>query len=169
MNEQSIDEVAQYLTFTVSSESYALNVVNVKEVQEFTELTKVPRMPDFMRGIINLRGSVVPVIDLKLKFGLGSTEKSIDTSVIVTEVVLEGESVTMGLLTDSVEEVIELKDSEIEPTPYIGTKIDTAFIRGMGRKGDDFLIVLDINKVLSTSEISLVASQKKATADQIED
>ncbi len=165
MDEQMVDEIAQYLTFTVSSESYALNVINVKEVQEFRELTKVPRMPDFMRGIINLRGSVVPVIDLKLKFGLGSTDKTIDTSIIVTEVELEGEAVTMGLLTDSVEEVIELKDSEIEPTPYIGTKIDTAFIRGMGRKGDDFLIVLDINKVLSTSEISLVAAQEKTAED----
>lgn len=169
MDEQSIDELAQYLTFTVSSEHYALNVVNVKEVQEFTELTKVPRMPDFMRGIINLRGSVVPVIDLKLKFGLGNTDKTIDTSIIVTEVVLDGETVTMGLLTDSVEEVIELRDSEIEPTPYIGTKIDTAFIRGMGRKGEDFLIVLDINKVLSTSEITMVAGQETAAAEQNEE
>ena len=169
MDEQNIDELAQYLTFRVNDEAYALNVINVKEVQEYTELTKVPRMPDFMRGVINLRGSVVPVIDLKLKFGLGSTEKTIDTSIIVTEVNMEGDLVTMGLLTDSVEEVIELLDSEIEPTPYIGTKIDTAFIRGMGRKDDNFLIVLDINKVLSSNEISMVASQDISSGEENED
>ncbi|MDC7241763.1 MAG: chemotaxis protein CheW [Spirochaetales bacterium] len=161
MDDQSVQDISQYLTFTINNESYALNVSNVKEVQEFTSLTKVPRMPDFMRGIINLRGSVVPVIDLKMKFGLGATEKDIDTSIIVTEVTIEGEQVTMGLLTDSVKEVIELSEADIEPTPYIGTKIDTAFIKGMGKKGDDFLIVLDIDKVLTVSEISMVAAQEK--------
>lgn len=161
MEEQTTQEMTQYLTFTINDESYALNVINVKEVQEFTSLTKVPRMPDFMRGIINLRGSVVPVIDLKMKFGMGSTEKDIDTSIIVTEVSMDDDTVTMGLLTDSVKEVIELNDSEIEPTPYIGTKIDTAFIKGMGKKDDTFLIVLDINKVLTINEISMVSAQDK--------
>ncbi len=151
----------QYLTFTIDEETYALNVLNVKEVQEFTTISKVPRMPDFMRGIINLRGSVVPVIDLKLKFGLGETLKDIDTSIIVTEVLLDDESVTMGLLTDSVKEVIEMNDEEIEPTPYIGTKIDTAFIKGMGRKDEEFLIVLDIDKVLTVNEVTMVAGQEK--------
>lgn len=161
MEEQAIQEKSQYLTFTISNETYALNVSNVKEVQEFTSLTKVPRMPDFMRGIINLRGSVVPVIDLKMKFGMGSTEKDIDTSIIVTEVMIDEDLVIMGLLTDSVKEVIELKESEIEPTPYIGTKIDTAFIKGMGKKDDNFLIVLDIDKVLTVNEISMLASPDK--------
>jgi len=161
MEEQTTQEMSQYLTFTINDESYALNVINVKEVQEFTSLTKVPRMPDFMRGIINLRGSVVPVIDLKMKFGMGSTEKDIDTSIIVTEVSMDDDTVTMGLLTDSVKEVIELNDSEIEPTPYIGTKIDTAFIKGMGKKNDTFLIVLDIDKVLTINEISMVSAQDK--------
>jgi purine-binding chemotaxis protein CheW len=160
--EENIDNTTtQYLTFTINDETYALNVINVKEVQEFTTVSKVPRMPDFMRGIINLRGSVVPVVDLKLKFGLGVTEKGIDTSIIVTEVLLEDELVTMGLLTDSVKEVIEMNDEEIEPTPYIGTKIDTAFIKGMGRKNEEFLIVLDIEKVLTVSEINMVANQDK--------
>ena len=150
----------QYLTFTVDEETYALNVSNVKEVQEYTSISRVPRMPDFMRGIINLRGSVVPVIDLKLKFGLDETLQDIDTSIIVTEVLLDDEMVTMGLLTDSVKEVIEMNDEEIEPTPYIGTKIDTAFIKGMGRKDEEFLIVLDIDKVLTVSEVTMVAGQE---------
>ncbi|MDC7234270.1 MAG: chemotaxis protein CheW [Spirochaetales bacterium] len=166
MEEQTAQEISQYLTFTINDESYALNVSNVKEVQEFTSLTKVPRMPDFMRGIINLRGSVVPVIDLKIKFGMGSTEKDIDTSIIVTEVKMDDETVTMGLLTDSVKEVIELSETEIEPTPYIGTKIDTAFIKGMGKKDDNFLIVLDIDKVLTVNEISMVSAQEKAESPE---
>jgi purine-binding chemotaxis protein CheW len=166
MEEQATQEMSQYLTFTISNETYALNVSSVKEVQEFTSLTKVPRMPDFMRGIINLRGSVVPVIDLKMKFGMGSTEKDIDTSIIVTEVTIDDEIVIMGLLTDSVKEVIELNESEIEPTPYIGTKIDTAFIKGMGKKDDIFLIVLDIDRVLTVNEISMVSTQDKVEAPE---
>ncbi|OQY34242.1 MAG: chemotaxis protein CheW [Spirochaetaceae bacterium 4572_59] len=161
MEESSEDKTTQYLTFTINNETYALKVINVKEVLEFTTVSKVPRMPDFMRGIINLRGSVVPVVDLKMKFGMGETEKAIDTSIIVTEVLLDDELVTMGLLTDSVKEVIEMSDEEIEPTPYIGTKIDTDFIKGMGRKNDIFLIVLNIEKVLTVSEINMVSAQEE--------
>ena len=153
--------IKQYLTFTINDETYALSVLNVKEVQEYATVSKVPRMPDFMRGVINLRGSVVPVIDLKMKFGLGETEKTIDTSIIVTEMKMDDEMVTMGLLTDAVKEVIDMNDDEIEPTPYVGTKIDTAFIRGMGRKNENFLIVLDIEKVLSVSELTMVAEKEK--------
>jgi purine-binding chemotaxis protein CheW len=116
-------------------------------------------MPDFMRGIINLRGSIVPVIDLKLKFGLGKTEKSIDSSVIVCELVIEDKTIIMGLLTDSVQEVISLENNSIEPTPYIGAKIDTSFIEGMGKKGEDFIIILNMNKILSSNEISDIADK----------
>ena len=161
MVEDNINGVSQYLTFRIDSELYALNVKNVQEVQEYTTVSRVPRMPDYMRGIINLRGSVVPVLDLKIKFGLGITEKDIDTSIIVTEVILDNDTVVMGLMADSVNEVIDMKESEIEPTPYIGTKIDTAFIKGMGRKGDDFLIVLNINKVLSINELTIFATHEK--------
>ena len=161
MDEITNSDMKQYLTFTINDETYALSVSNVKEVQEFSTVSKVPRMPDFMRGVINLRGSVVPVIDLKMKFGLGETEKNIDTSIIVTEMEMEDEMVTMGLLADAVKEVIDMNDEEIEPTPYVGTRIDTAFIRGMGRKDENFLIVLDIEKVLSVSELTMVADQEK--------
>jgi purine-binding chemotaxis protein CheW len=153
------DEMNQFLTFTVSEESYALKVLNVREVLEFINITKVPKMPDFMRGIINLRGSIVPVIDLKLKFGLGKTEKSIDSSVIVCELVIEDKTIIMGLLTDSVQEVISLENNSIEPTPYIGAKIDTSFIEGMGKKGEDFIIILNMNKILSSNEISDIADK----------
>ncbi|MDC7221722.1 MAG: chemotaxis protein CheW [Spirochaetales bacterium] len=153
--------INQYLTFTVSDEVYALNVLNVREVLEFSQISKVPRMPDFMRGIINLRGSIVPVIDLKLKFDQGATEKTIDTSVIVCEMVMEEETVIMGLLTDSVKEVIDLDANEIEPTPYVGAKIDTAFIQGMGKKDDEFLIVLNMEKILTANELSMVSAAEE--------
>ena len=153
----SEDNLNQYLTFTVNDELYALNVGNIREVLEFQTVTKVPRMPDFMKGVINLRGSVVPVLDLKMKFGLGDTDKTIDTSVIVTEMDMEGEMVVIGLLTDAVNEVLELNEEEIEPTPYMGTKVQSEFIKGMGKKGEDFIIVLDINRILSAQEIQAAA------------
>jgi purine-binding chemotaxis protein CheW len=153
----SENNLNQYLTFTVSDELYALNVSNIREVLEFQTVTKVPRMPDFMKGVINLRGSVVPVLDLKMKFGLGDTAKTIDTSVIVTEMVMEEETVVIGLLTDAVNEVLELNEEEIEPTPYMGTKVQSEFIKGMGKKGEEFIIVLDINRILSAQEIQAAA------------
>jgi len=155
MSENSLN---QYLTFTVAEELYAINVSHIREVLEFQSVSKVPRMPDFMRGIINLRGSVVPVLDLKMKFGLGKTEKSIDTSVIVTEMSMDNEMVVIGLLTDAVSEVLELEDNEIEPTPYIGTHVQTEFIKGMGKKDETFIIILDINKVLTYQEIQATVS-----------
>ena len=154
-------KINQYLTFTVSEEVYALNVLNVREVLEFSQISKVPRMPDFMRGIINLRGSIVPVIDLKLKFGLSKTEKTINTSIIVCEMVLEEETIVMGLLTDSVSEVIDLDENEIEPTPYVGAKIDTAFILGMGKKDDKFLIILNMEKILTANELNMVSTAEE--------
>ncbi len=143
----------QYLTFRVSDEHYALSVHQIREVLEFQSVSKIPRMPGFMRGIINLRGSVVPVIDLKMKFGIGETEKSVDTSIIVTELTMEENTVTMGLMTDAVSEVIDIDADTIEPAPQIGTEIDSSFIKGMGRKDEDFIIILDLNRVMTSGEI----------------
>ena len=151
------DTMEQFLTFTVSDESYALNVNNVREVLEFTNISKVPRMPEFMRGIINLRGSIVPVIDMKMKFGLGKTEKTIATSIVVCELLMDEETIVMGLLTDSVQEVIDLDSNDIEPTPYVGARIDTSFILGMGKRGDEFIIILNMQKILTSGEISEIS------------
>lgn len=148
----------QFLTFLVNQETYAVSVGHIREVLEFQSPSVVPRMPDYMRGIINLRGSVVPVIDLKMKFGLGETEKTVDASVIVSEIELEGKEIILGLLTDAVSEVIEIAPEEIEPSPSIGTAIDSSFIEGMGKKGEDFFVILNINKVLTSGEIAEIAS-----------
>jgi purine-binding chemotaxis protein CheW len=160
------DEVAtagsQYLTFTLDEEQYAVEVYDVKEVLEYTTVTRVPRTQDFMRGVINLRGSVVPVIDLRLKFGLGETEKTIDTSIIVMEVEIGGDTVTVGSLADSVQEVINLDSEQIEPPPQIGTRINTDFIHAIGKQESGFIIILNIDRIFSEDELTAVVEESGA-------
>ncbi len=146
----------QYLTYKLGDEIYALDISKVREVLDFTSATKVPRTPDFMRGVINLRGSVVPVVDLRLKFGMKATEKTVNTCVIITEVTVDGDTTILGALADSVQEVIDLLPSDISAPPKIGTKLRTEFIRGMGKRDDKFIIILDIDKVFSSDELALV-------------
>jgi purine-binding chemotaxis protein CheW len=125
-------------------------------VLDFTTITKIPRTPEFMRGVINLRGSVVPVADLRLCFGMSRTEKTVNTCIIVVEVVLDGESAIIGALADSVEEVIDLEPEQIQPAPRIGTRLRTDFIRGMGKRDAQFVMILDIDKVFSNEEMGLL-------------
>jgi len=120
-----------YLTFTLDQEDFAVDVAGVREVLDYTDITRVPRTPDFMKGVINLRGSVVPVVDLRLKFGLPETEKTVDTCIIVLEVELEGEVTVIGAIADSVREVFEINTADIEPPPRIGTRFETEFISGL--------------------------------------
>ena len=156
MSVASIADIRQYLTFQLSEEVFALDVSHVREILEFTTVTKVPRTPDYMRGVINLRGSVVPVLDMRLKFGMSMTEKTVNTCIIVVEVSFEGEATIIGALVDSVQEVFELEPDQIEPAPKIGTQLKTEFIKGMGKKDDRFIIMLDIDKVFSSEELSMV-------------
>lgn len=153
MNTETFVKTGTYLTFTLANEQYAVDVSKAREVLEFTAITRVPRTPDFMRGVINLRGSVVPVCDLRLKFGLGATEKTIDTRIVVMEITVRGETAVLGALADSVQEVIELEAGQIEPPPKIGMSIDTQFIKGMGKRNDAFIIILDIDEVFSEEEL----------------
>jgi purine-binding chemotaxis protein CheW len=154
MSVESISEVRQYLAFQLGEEVFGLDVSQVREILEFTSVTKVPRTPDFMRGVINLRGSVVPVLDMRLKFGLSITEKTVNTCVVVVEVDFEGERTVIGALVDSVQEVFELEPGQIEPAPKIGIRLNTDFIKGMGKKDDHFIIILDIDKVFSSDELA---------------
>ncbi len=140
-------ETTQYLTFRLDEEVFAVDVATVREILDFTSITKVPQTPDFMRGVINLRGSVVPVVDMRLKFGMSQTEKTVHTCVIVMEILLGGETTIVGSLADSVQEVLELEPDQIEPAPRIGTKLRTDFIKGMGKHNEQFIIILDIDRV----------------------
>jgi len=148
-------ETTQYLTFKLGEETFALDIAQVREVLDFTTVTRVPRTPDFMRGVINLRGSVVPVVDLRLKFGMPMTESTVNTCIIITEVAVDSERTVLGALADSVQEVVDLVPEEVSPAPRIGTRINTEFIQGMGKRDDRFIILLDIDRVFSSSELSL--------------
>lgn len=156
-------QMNQYLTFTLDDEIFSLDIAKVREVLDFTDVTKVPQTPDFMRGVINLRGSVVPVVDMRLKFGMDEAEPTVNTCIIITEVIMDGESSVLGALVDSVQEVLDLEPDQIEPPPRIGTKLNTEFIRGMGKHDDKFIIILDVDKVFSTDEITLLQTSTPAS------
>lgn len=161
MNDTTLEtaaEAAQYLTFKLEDEIYATNISQVREVLEYSKVTKVPRTPDYMRGVINLRGHVVPVMDLKLRFGMSRTEKTVNTCVVIVEVNVDGDAMVIGALADSVQEVIEMDPSAIEPPPKIGTRLNTEFIRGMGKRDEEFIIILDIDKVFSAENLGAVRS-----------
>ena len=160
MSVTGISEAVQYLTFKLDEEIFALDVAKVREILEFTSITKVPQTPGFMRGVINLRGSVVPVIDMRLKFAMSPTEQTINTCIIVVEVQMEDETIVLGALADSVQEVVELEPEQIEAAPHIGTRLNTDFIRGMGKLDNRFIMILDIDKVFSSDELETVHGQQ---------
>ena len=153
MSVAGITKTVQYLTFKLADEIFAFDVAKVREILELTSITKVPQTPDFMRGVINLRGSVVPVIDLRLNFGMHCTEQTVNTCIIVVEVNLNEESVVLGVLADSVQEVVEMEPDHIEPPPQLGTKLNTEFIKGMGKVEANFVMILDIDKVFSSNDL----------------
>jgi purine-binding chemotaxis protein CheW len=164
MSVDAITEIRQYLTFKLDHEVFALDVATVREVLDFTTVTRIPRTPEFMRGVINLRGSVVPVVDLRLAFGMTATEKTVNTCIVVVEVCLEGETTIMGALADSVEEVIDLEPDQIQPPPKLGTSIRTDFIRGMGKRDTQFLMILDIDRVFSADQLAGLQLSGQAAA-----
>lgn len=165
MNSTTQNESRQYLTFKLREEVFGVDVAQVREILDSIKITKVPQTPDFMCGVINLRGSVVPVVDMNLKFGMAKTEKTVNTCIVVVEVNIEQENTILGALVDSVQEVIELEPQEIEPAPRIGTRLNTEFINGMGKRDDNFIIILDIDKVFSAEELEIVQSSAAVSAE----
>ena len=146
----------QFLAFKLEDEVFAFDISKVREVLEFDTVTKVPQTPEMMKGVINLRGSVVPVIDMRIKFGMGATEKTVNTVIIIIEIDLDEESTMIGALVDSVNEVMDLDTEHIEPPPSIGTQLNTEFIKGMGKQNDQFIIILDIERIFTSEELELV-------------
>jgi purine-binding chemotaxis protein CheW len=156
MSTSGITETRQYLTFKLGNEIFATDVAKVREVLDFTKITEIPRTPDFMSGVINLRGSVVPVVDMRLCLEMSKTERTTNTCIVVLEVLLDNESLVIGALADSVEEVIDLEPDQIRQAPRIGTQIKTDFLKGMGKRDDQFIMILDIDRVFSADEIRTV-------------
>ena len=153
MGTTSITETTQFLTFILAEEVFAVDIGRVKEVLEYTALTKVPRTPKFMCGVINLRGSVVPVMDMRLKFGMSQSERTVNTCIIIIEVTVNDNKTVLGAMADSVKEVMSLDPDQIDAAPKIGAKLRTDFIRGMGKQGNHFIIILDTDKVFSAEEL----------------
>ena len=150
-------EVCQYMTFKLGDELFAINVSQVREVLEVQQITKVPTAPVYMRGVVNVRGQAIPVVDLRQRFGLPSVPDNINTRVIVMELSIDGETAVIGGLADSVHEVIELEEGNINPPPRIAMRWRTDFILGMGKRGDEFIIILDVNAVFSSEELVAVS------------
>jgi purine-binding chemotaxis protein CheW len=165
MNVKVETKTATYLTFRIGKEDYAVDVLKVREILELVKITQVPKTPSFMKGVINLRGSVVPVVDMHIKFGLPSEEQTVDTCIIVMEVNIGSDVVVLGAIADMVKEVIDIDGENVEPPPRIGTAVDVEFIEGIGKIGDEFVIILDINKVFSEEDIKLVKSMGRQTEE----
>ncbi|MDQ7836592.1 MAG: chemotaxis protein CheW [Humidesulfovibrio sp.] len=164
MAEKSASDTSQYLNFTLGKEVFAVDIASVREVLELTAITKIPRTPDYMCGVINLRGHAVPVMDMRLKFGMPQTETTVDTCIIIVEVDFEGESIIMGGKVDSVREVFDLTAEHIEAAPRMGTSINTDYIKGIGKQDETFVIILDIAKVFSAEELALAKEAQKEAA-----
>lgn len=156
MEENSAVSSKQYVTFCLADELFGVEVNRTREILSVVAVTSVPQTPDYMLGVINLRGQVVPVVDMRLKLGLPASEESQDTCIIVVEVLVDDEPIVVGALADAVREVLEIRSDAIEPPPRLGTKLKTEFIKGMGKVDEQFLILLDIDKVFNSEEIALV-------------
>lgn len=157
------EETTQYLTFHLGEESYALEILRVREILDYTKITRVPGTPDFMLGVINLRGSVVPIVDMNLKLGLSQVERTINTCIIILEIKVDDDIAIFGALADSVNEVIELTANQIEPPPKIGTCMKTEFLKGMGKDQDRFVLLLEIDRIFSTEELTLAQESKESS------
>lgn len=156
MTETSITKTALYLTFKLDEEVFSIDVSQVREVLDLSTITKVPKAPDFMRGVINVRGNVVPVVDMRMKFGMTPIEKTVNTRIVVMDLTLDNEKVVLGAMADSVHDVVELEPEQIEPPPKIGNRWRTEFIRGIGKREDQFIMILDVDRVFSSDEIAMV-------------
>tara|TARA_R110000851_G_scaffold3048_4_gene12346 strand:+ start:16108 stop:16674 length:567 start_codon:yes stop_codon:yes gene_type:complete len=153
----AMEESGQYLTFLQRGEMFAIGILGIKEIIEYANLTTVPLMPEFISGVINIRGAVVPVIDLSARFGREVAATTRRSCIVIIETVNDNEKMVIGIIVDSVSEVLEILTADIEPAPRFGTNIRADFISGMGKVNDKFVIILDISRVLSVNEMSSLA------------
>lgn len=158
-----INETTQYMTFKLGDELFAIDVAKVREVLEVPQITRVPTAPKYMRGVVNVRGQSIPVVDLRTRFGLPMEAETVQSRIIVMELDLDGEVAVLGGMADSVHEVIELEPGNINPPPRIAMRWRSEFIQGMGKRGDDFIILLDFNAVFNSEELSLVQDMQDET------
>ncbi|MDP8567340.1 chemotaxis protein CheW [Methylophilus aquaticus] len=160
----AVNTIQQYLTFVLGREVFAINILNIKEIIEYGNVTEVPKMPGFIRGVINLRGAVVPVIDMAARFDKPTAEITRKTCIVIIEVAHEDSTQVVGVMVDAVNEVLDIEAGEIEPSPNFGANIRADFIEGMGKIAGKFVIILNVNKVLSVGEIAELAGSARSTS-----
>ncbi len=158
MKTEKLAKTNSYLTFKIGEELFGANVSKILSILELTKITRIPRTPDFIRGVINLRGAVLPIIDIRLKFGLTQTEFTSNTCILVLEIDMDSVTVKIGALVDSVQEVLELEESDILPPPNIGTKYKSDFIEGMFKLENSFVVLLNMNLIFSEDEITVMSA-----------
>ena len=163
--EQEAAVQQQYLTFFLADEEYAVNIQKVKEIIEYSSVTKVPKVPRWIRGVINLRGNVVPVVDLAVRFALDEQPTTKTTCIVIVEVRQESENTVMGVIADAVNQVIELNPGDIEQPPAFGTRVRLEYLAGMGKLGKKFALILNIDRILSAAELLTVAGLPNEPAD----
>ena len=166
VNQVRVPEGGKFLTFLMANEKYGLEILKVREIMGMMDVTTVPTTPAFVRGVINLRGKVIPVVDLRLKFGLEAKEDTQRTCIIVVHLTHTAQEMTMGIIVDEVSDVLDIDQNQIEPPPSFGANIKTDFILGMGKVDQKVMTMLDIDRVLSEQEIALVESSAEKTGPQ---
>jgi purine-binding chemotaxis protein CheW len=164
MNTEDQKKVYSYLSFRLGHETFAVNVGKVIEILEVPRITKVPKAPSYMRGVINLRGTVLPVLSSRLKFGLEAASDTVDTCIVVFNISIDTEQVVIGALVDAVQEVFEMDENELLPPPGIGGKYKNDFIKGMAKVDEDFVMVLDVDKIFSNQEIIHLQTELEESA-----
>lgn len=152
------DREGKYLTFNLAGEEYGIGILKVKEIIGIMPITVVPQTPSYIKGVVNLRGKVIPVVDLRLKFSMEAAEFTERTCIIVVEITANNRTILMGIVVDSVSEVLNIKAADIEETPSFGTRLNTEYILGMAKSGDSIKILLDIDKILSVEELQAADS-----------
>jgi purine-binding chemotaxis protein CheW len=167
-NKEVSNSVTTNLSFMLENEVFATDVENVLEILKVKSITKVPKSPDYLKGVINLRGSVLPVVDLRRVLGMPVVEIGEDTSIIILSVIIDGEQITLGALVDSVSEVLEIAEESIEQAPSIGNKYNTDFLKGIWEKDEAFIMLLNVNNVFAQEELSVIRESVEKQPDTIE-
>jgi len=159
-------EAKSYLTFKLGEEQFGVHVSQVLNILEMTSITRVPKSPDYMKGVINLRGKVLPIIDARLKFGMEETEYTDNTCIIVMDLEMDGKTINIGTIVDGVLSVVEIDDSQVEPPPNIGSKFKSEFIYGMAKVDEDFIMLIDMQKVISADEMTEITNKSKTETEE---
>ncbi|MFC2138456.1 chemotaxis protein CheW [Bacteroidota bacterium] len=168
MNDE-IKKLNSYLTFKLGEELFAANVGKVLNILEMTKITEVPKAPEYMKGVINLRGTVLPVVDTKIKFSMGETEHTTNTCILVLDIEMDGDSIHVGAIVDSVQEVLEFEKKQIQPPPSIGSKYKSEFIEGMVKYNDDFIMILNMDLVFSVDELSIMKENTPEEKESVDE